>query len=189
MKHLLNILRKWLPLAVVIIGTCGLGYLLAQQASRQGLNDPQIQMAQDAAAALSAGATPQALLPQYTTDIGASLAPFMIIYDDSGNVIASTGSLHAQIPDLPPGVLEYTRINGEDRVTWQPEAGVRIAAVVVRSEGSQPGFVLAGRNMREVEARIEQFGQLTLLALLATLVFSLAAVVFGELFLHNRKTS
>jgi hypothetical protein len=40
---------------------------------------------------------------------------------------------------------------------------VRIAAVVVRVNGPQPGFVLAGRNMREVEAREAQVGRLALL--------------------------
>jgi hypothetical protein len=35
-------------------------------------------------------------------------------------------------------------------VTWQPRPGVRIASVVTRTPG---GFLLAGRNMREIEIR------------------------------------
>jgi len=35
--------------------------------------------------------------------------------------------------------------------------------VIERVNGTQPGFVLAGRNMREVEAREAQVGQLALL--------------------------
>jgi hypothetical protein len=41
---------------------------------------------------------------------------------------------------------------------------VRIAAVVERVGGSHPGFVLAGRNMREVELREDQVGQMARLA-------------------------
>jgi hypothetical protein len=40
---------------------------------------------------------------------------------------------------------------------------VRIAAVIQRVGGAGGGFVLAGRNMREVEAREAQVGQLALL--------------------------
>jgi hypothetical protein len=58
-----NILRHWLPLAAVTTLLCGLVYLAVQQSLRQGANDPQIQMAEDAAAALVAGSTPESVLP------------------------------------------------------------------------------------------------------------------------------
>ena len=87
---------------------------------------------------------------------------------------------HKEIPRPPHGVLEYVRDHGEERVTWQPERRVRIAAVVVRYEGKGSGFVLAGRSLREIEGRVRQVGMLTGLALGATLLTSLGAVVFGE---------
>ncbi len=187
MQRILNILRVWLPIAIVTAAFCGLAYLTVQQSLRQGANDPQIQMAEDAAAALVQGQNAEALTPASTVDIAQSLAPFMIIYDDAGNVLASSASLHGATPNLPTGVLDYTLTKGEDRVTWQPEAGVRIAAVVVRHEGEQPGFVLAGRNMREVEARETQTEQLAGLAMLVTLAASFAAIAFGEFFLKGKK--
>ena len=55
MSKLKNILRYWLPLAAVTTLLCGLIYLAVQQSLRWGANDPQIQMAEDAAAALAAG--------------------------------------------------------------------------------------------------------------------------------------
>jgi hypothetical protein len=186
MQRFLNILKTWLPLAVVILGLGGLAYLLVQQTMRQGLNDPQVQMAEDGAAALAAGVDPASLVPAAPVEVDQSLAPFLIVYDDAGNVLAASARLHGATPPLPEGVLNTTRSNGEDRVTWQPETGVRIAAVVARYEGSQPGFVLAGRNMREVERRIDQVGQFTILALAATLVFSLAVVILGELVVKRR---
>ena len=48
------------------------------------------------------------------------------------------------------GVFDFVRDHGEDRVTWQPRSDVRIASVVTKTAN---GYVVAGRNMREVEAR------------------------------------
>ena len=71
----------------------------------------------------------------------------------------------------------------------QPEAGVRIAAVIVPVSGAKPGFVLAGRSLRETENRIDQFGLLVVAALLATLVGSLVVVVVVEIVLGRKKTT
>ena len=143
-------LRRWLPFAVAITGLCGLVFLEMQQVIRQSANDPQIQMAEDAAARLAAGAAADATVPRATVDIASSLAPFVIVYDAQDRVIASSATLDGATPRLPEGVLAAARQSGEDRVTWEPRAGVRIAAVVVPYHG---GAVLAGRSLREVERR------------------------------------
>jgi hypothetical protein len=175
-----NILRQWLPLAAVTTLLCGLVYLVVQQTLRQGANDPQIQMAEDAAAALAAGGTAEAVMPAGNVEISSSLAPFMVIYNDVGEPLAFTGLLHGAAPHLPGGVFEYTRQKGEDRVTWQPEQSVRVAAVVVAYSGVQPGFVLVGRSLREVEIRESQVEQITGIAWLVTLGASLLVVAACE---------
>jgi hypothetical protein len=183
-----QIIRHYLPLALVITTFCGLAYLLIQQTLRLGANEPQIQLAQDAAARLSAGEALASVVPAGTLDVGRSLAPFTIVYDDAGQVLTATGLLHGQPPTLPPGVLDYVRQNGEDRISWQPEPGVRYAAIIERVTGAQPGFVLAARSLRETEDRIGVMGQLTVAAYLATLLASLVLVVLVELVLgRNRK--
>lgn len=187
MSRIKNIIRHWLPLAVVIVLLCGLVYLDVQQSLRWGANDPQIQMAEDGAAALAAGGTPGSVLPATQVDISTSLAPFLVIYKDTGEPLASSGLLHGAAPLLPSGIFTYTRQNGEDRVSWQPEPGVRVAAVVVAYGGSQPGFVLAGRSLREVEQRESQVEQICGIAMLVTLVGSLMAVGICELILPEGK--
>jgi hypothetical protein len=182
-----NILKYWLPLATVTTLLCGLIYLAVQQSLRWGANDPQIQMAEDAAAAMSVGQTPQSVLPATQVEISTSLASFMVIYNDKGEPLASSGILHGVVPLLPSGVFDYTRHNNEDRVSWQPEPGVRIAAVVVAYGGSQPGFILAGRSLREVEKRESQVEQLTGIAWLVTLVSSLVVVAACELIFVDKK--
>jgi hypothetical protein len=186
MKKFKNVLRVWLPLAVVITAMCGLVYLSVQQSLRMGANDPQIQMAEDAAAALTRGARVESVLPTGQVDIASSLATFMIIFDDSGKPIASSALLHDQIPTYPAGVLDYVRKNGEDRVTWQPETGVRIASVVVSFSGTGKGFVMTGRSLREVEKREDQAQTEAGLAWIVTMLASLIVVVFRETFLSEK---
>jgi hypothetical protein len=187
MSKVKNILRHWLPLAVVTTLLCGLVYLAVQQSLRWGANDPQIQIAEDAAAALAAGGTPESVLPTARVEISSSLAPFMVLYSDTGQPLASSGLLHGAAPLLPPGIFTYTRQNSEDRVSWQPEAGVRVAAVVVAYSGAQPGFVLAGRSLREVEKRESQVEQITGIVWLATLAGSLVLVAGCELIFADKK--
>jgi len=177
------IIRHWLPLAVIATGLCGQVYVTGQQVLRLGGYEPQIQMAQDAASQLSAGAQLASVAPTRTLDVGASLAPFTIIYDDTGSVLAATGQLHGQPPSLPGGVLDNVRQHGEDRISWQPEAGTRYAAAVERVAGTQPGFVLVARSLRETEQRISVIQTLALAGWLVLLAASLVAVVAVEMVL------
>lgn len=188
MSKVRSILRHWLPIATAVTALCGLVYLAVQQELRQSANDPQIQLAEDAADALALGGAADGVVPRSEIDVARSLAPFMIVYDDQGEAVASSGILHGQIPSLPAGVLDYVRENSEDRVTWQPEAGVRIAAVIVRFEGAESGFVLAGRSLREIEKRETQVKLEAGLALAATLAATLVVVGLCELFLSVRRT-
>jgi hypothetical protein len=186
LERLKNIVRHWLPLAVLAVTLCGLAYLSSQQALRQGANDPQIALAEDAAAALAGGESPSALVPTAQVDVARSLSPFLIVYAEGGQVQASSGRLRGRVPVLPEGVLAYTRQHGQDRVTWQPEPGVRIAAVVVHAPGGPGGFVLAGRSLREVEKREDQALWQAAGILVAALAATLAVVLLAELFLPRR---
>jgi hypothetical protein len=143
-----------IPLLAVLLTlttfVAGAGYLISQQVLRMSANDPQIQLAEDGASRLLHGETASAVVPERQIDMASSLAPFMIFYDDSGHPIVSSALLDGIIPTVPSGVFDYVRSHGEERVTWQPRSGVRISSVVTRTTG---GFVVAGRNMREIEIR------------------------------------
>lgn len=173
----MNILRIWLPIAIALTVVCGLVYMSVQQSLRQGANDPQIQMAEDAALALEDGASAEALVASQQVDINHSLAAFLIVYDADGRPVAGSGLLDGKLPEIPRGVLDYAGQNGQNRVSWQPEDGVRIAAVVVPSADR---FVLAGRSLREVEKRELQVQGFAAAAWIIGLLASLAAVVFGQ---------
>lgn len=153
MKTLITLARSWILIAIVISGFCFLLYGVAQQVLRQGADDPQIQIAEDTATKLAAGQQAQNLVPSDKVDIATSLAPYIIVFDATGKPIASSAQLNGQTPTIPSGIFDDVRQTGEDRITWEPQPGVRSAIVVTQVKGPVSGFVLAGRSLREVEKR------------------------------------
>lgn len=127
-------------------------YFAVQQVYRQGANDPQIKMAADLAEQYRQGGDVGLdQLPK--VDPSKSLSAFAIAYDGRGQVLASNMELNGKTPPLPEEVRRFVRQYGEKRFTWQPAGNTRIAAVVRYFDGGKPGFVLAGRSLREVEER------------------------------------
>lgn len=124
-----------------------------QQNYRQSANDPQIQIAEDLSRALAEGKRAETLVTTAKVDMGVSLAPFVMVFDEKGNPVFSTATLDNQTPVPPKGVFDYTKTNHEDRITWQPKPLVRNAIVVRYFQGKVSGFVLVGRSLREVEKR------------------------------------
>lgn len=158
-----KIFGLWFPGVLIIIILAGLTYGIAQQVLRHLANDPQIQMAEDTAAALTGGAQPETLIPSGKIEIEKSLAPYLIIYDETGKPLAGNGVFHQQIPAPPSGVFEHAKVQ-QNRLSWQPERGVRSAIVVQYFSGAKSGFVLAGRSLRETEKRVEKIQNLVLLS-------------------------
>jgi hypothetical protein len=157
----------FLPSASVAVLACLVLTVVVQQDLRQGADDPQHQLAEDAVARLGAGDAPAAVVNGPTVDLATSLAPFLAIYDSEGNVLATNGELDGKAPVPPQGVLATASHSGIDRVTWQPRAGVRSAIVVLRWAG---GTVLAGRSLRrveEIEANVEGLALAGAVALVA----------------------
>jgi len=157
----------FLPLAVVATGLAGLVYLVAQQDGRWLANEPQVQLAEDAAARLDAGGTPGDQVGPAPVDIARSLAPFVVVYGTAGTILATDGTLDGQPPAVPAGVLASARATGRDAVTWQPRPGVRIATVTVAWNG---GTVLAGRSLRLVEEHADSLEVIVGSGWLATLM-------------------
>ncbi len=158
------VLWAWFVIVTTVIAI--FIYAVTQQDLRMSANDPQIQIAEDDAAEAVLSDNPQISAPSAMVDMTKSLDPFVIFFDTDGIPTASSAQLGGMTPVIPQGVFEYARANGEDRFTWQPQAGVRIAAVVVKI-GNSPtgqGFVLAGRSLREVENREAQLGLITFAA-------------------------
>lgn len=142
-----------LTTVIIITVLSALIYVSVQQSYRSGANDPQLQLANDITNALRKNHPIEHLLPKDTIEISENTAPFIVLYNDKGEPIQSTGLLDGNLPQLPQGVFDFARRNGEDVVTWQPKKGVRMAMVVESLASSNVAFVAAGRSLKEVEKR------------------------------------
>ena len=191
---------QWFPLAVAVTGLCLLIYVTVQQNYRQSLNDPQVQIAEAIGRELdtlddSSNASLLAIekrIGSEHVDIARDLVPWSGIYlysagDESAGTTATSGILNDGPAILPSSVFEtqtwskkWRLENGrlETRFTWQPELGVRQALVVVqfKTPSGIEGFAVAGRNMREVENRIDGLTQMIGLGWLVILM----AIFFAQ---------
>ncbi len=179
MSHHKKVLREtllsWLPLAIAIIIMSGLIYVVVQQNYRMTANDPQIQIAQDIAVALNKGdVQAEAIVPPTpTSEIATSLSTFVAIYSATGTPIGSSAAIDGKLPTIKESVLAMAKKTGENRVTWQPQAGVRIAAVITTyKNATESGFILVGRSLKETDIRIAQLGIMTAIASLIALALS-----------------
>lgn len=156
------------PIVIFSLGIFATLYITLQQNYRMSANDPQIAIAQDIADEIVNGKTP--VLPN-PVDMRSSLSPFVIIYDTNWKIVSSSALLDGVTPNLPQGVLVASEEKGDNRITWQPTSGVRIAAVVKLIEG-QKGFVLVGRSLKEVEIREDNLLHMVAIGWIVTIVTS-----------------
>ena len=182
----LRVLFGGLPLAAVVTLSIGFAYVAAQQAYRMNANDPQIGLAEDAANALAHGAEVTAVIPATQVEIDTSPSAYVIVYDSAGKPIAGNGALHGGAPVLPEGVLAAAHASGENRITWEPQDGVRQAIVVVPyshsdTSGFTNGYVMSGRSLSNTEKNIGNLTYMAEIALVASLLVTLILIALKEL--------
>lgn len=139
-------------LSVVAFGVALGAYGVMQQTLRHGANQPQIQMAAQAVETYRNAEHLAGVCDPSCINLRDSLQPFMIVYDERGNVLSSTALLDGRVPVPPRGVLEFANKAGSNVLTWQPRRDVRLAIVVQPFRGEHlSGFALAGRSLAVVE--------------------------------------
>ena len=171
---------------VIVTIMAGLVYVNIQQAYRSNANDPQIQLANEINAYLKAGRSIDHLWPD-SVDIQSSLGVFAALYDEHTQPLRSSALLDGKIPQLPPGVFDFAKIQGEDRVTWQPRTGVRMAMVVMRGNFSPVAYVAVGRSLKEVELREENLRKTTFICWVVMIVVILLSSLFHFSMYKKRK--
>ncbi len=186
MKMVRSILRFWLTIAVGVSVVFLVIYASVQQVYRSNADDPQIELAEQVSRLLGAGQPIESVIPSSEVDVSHSLAVFMIVFDENGAPIDANARLDGQIPVPPPGVLENAKINGQNRITWQPRSGVRSAIVVLPVSGQFTGYVLVGRSLREVEIRAKNLVKMVGLGWLVALSCTLFLTIIWELIPFTR---
>ncbi len=169
--------------AVAVTLVMGFAFGVGQQVMRSLANDPQVEIIESVSDALAQGQDPQAFRSLASADMAKSLSPFVIVYDESGKAVSGTAMLDGQTPTPSNGVFDVAKAKGENRLTWMPKKGVRIAAIVKSYSSEQgKGFVLAGKSLREMEARVKNLLKLSVIAWAGALIVSSFAInlLFGK---------
>ena len=174
MKTAQKLLVYWLTIMFLVTFTCSLVYLVAQQTVRLGANEQPMQLAMDTALKLENGQSATGAVPAENVDLSKSLSPFVMVFDIHKNLLATSGMTGSSKPTYPKSVLDSVGKNGEDRVTWQPQTGLRYATVALKINS---GYIVAGRSLSEAEKLIDEIGRVVLLAWLACAVFSVIALM------------
>src|SRR5258708_1272848 len=142
-----RIFKNWLGYAAVLTLLCGIIFYMGRQEFRQSANDPQLQLVQEAANALNKGADPKSLVGTgKPAEISETQAPYIVIYDVSGNVVANSGVLNGRPLKVPRHVIDYIQKNGADKATWEPVRGVSQAMVALLSNTTHSYVVIGGRS-------------------------------------------
>ncbi len=156
--------KAWFPLAVLATFVAGTICMVTHQVLRQSANDPQIQMAEDWVDQIVGGTNPNRLNLGPFIDPARSLAPFGIVYNQDGNIIASSVSAPSTMTQ-PDGIFDTVDVAATKQATytWQPASGERYAVVLKRASlQNKSYYVLAGRNLKQVESRMWRLvGQVT----------------------------
>lgn len=177
-----TIFTEWLAIGVTITLLSVMVYGVAQQTIRLSTNMEPAQIANDVASILSQGVDPSMLIGGEKTEITKQLAAYVIVYGTDGKVLASSAVFNGQDPVMPAGILAMAKSKGEDRVTWQPKAGIRQALVAVSYNN---GVVVSGKSLKEPEKLINTIGVDVLIGWFVTMLISFLSVFA----IHRRKLS
>lgn len=142
---------------VAVLVVVGYAYVAMLQNYRQTANDPQIELAGSWASQISTGAmdasTVFTSIPA-TIDPSSNLSVFGVITNADGKVLSSNMTMDGTTPLPPKSVLAAAGTDRQNRITWQPQAGTRIALVVQGyNHNGAAGYVLVGRSLKEIDVR------------------------------------
>jgi hypothetical protein len=182
MKTSKNILIFWVVVAFLVTFTSLLVYVTAQQVLRLGANEMPAELAAETSINLENSKSPLDAVPAEITDISKSPGTFAMVFDKDKNLIASSAVMGIDEPAYPREVLDYVDKNGEDRVTWQPQKGLRFATIAVKAGDK---YIVAGRSLKETEKLIATIGKLVFYAWLACMIFSSAVLAIIYVFIKK----
>ncbi|MCX6383456.1 MAG: hypothetical protein NTV16_03075 [Actinobacteria bacterium] len=182
MKTVKYMFLFWVITMFLVTFTCLLTYVITQQALRLGANEQPVRLAVETSIKLENGQKAGDAVSAGIIDISKSLNAFIMIFDKDKNLVASSGKMGNNDPAYPKGVLSNIDKVGEERVTWQPQAGLRFATIAVKAGDY---YVVAGQSLQETEILIGTVGRLVFLAWLACLIFSVISC--GIIFIFIKK--
>ena len=138
----------FLPAAVLATLACGLVYAEVQQSLRSSANDPQYQLATDAAVKLDAGASPASVVGSSAEiDLAASLAPFVIVFDRNHSIVATNASLAFTNTGLNNGTLYYYVVHAVNACGESADSA-EVSARPASTASTQVSFAVVGNQLQ-----------------------------------------
>jgi hypothetical protein len=154
----------WVLGFVLVTGVFATVYVAAQQSVRASANTESAAVAAREVQLLAAGS---GTLSEQRVELTADSGPFVVVYDADNAPVAGTVVRNGALPVVPTGVLAAARLEGQDKVTWQPAAGLRFA--VVARAASDGRVVVGGQSLTPFEDRDTQTLILVALGWLASI--------------------
>jgi hypothetical protein len=182
LKTAKSILIYWVIIAFLVTFTSLLVYVAVQQVLRLGANGIPAELAEKTSINLENAKSPLDSVPGEIIDISKSSGTFAMIFDKDKNLLASSAVMGIAEPSYPKGVFDYVDKNGEDRITWQPQKGLRFATIAIKAGDK---YVVAGRSLKETEKLINTVGNLVFYAWLACMIFSSALLAIIYVFIKK----
>jgi hypothetical protein len=173
----ISVFVPYLAASAIVTVIILLIYVTVQQSYRSGANDPQLQVAKDIHARLQRGASIQKYFDD-SINIESNAGVFTALYNRKSEPIQSSGFLDGKFPNLPAGVFDFVKTNGEERVTWQPRPGIRMATVVLYAGLPSIAYIVVGRSLQEVEIREHSLIEIVFICWVIAMAFiAIAAMV------------
>lgn len=181
--------RLWLTIVGAATLVLGASYSMIQQSTRLAANDLPIATAQTVRHQLETGSDAKDVIPTIKTDLKNDSTLFVTITDHSTHILASNADLNGK-PSLPPqGVFDFTKSNGSDNITWQPQKGVRLAThTETYKNGNDIGFIVTGQSLKQAEDRINTYSVIALTAWIAVLIWTSATLLWNAPKLKTSKS-
>jgi hypothetical protein len=184
-KIFLRSVVSFLPFAVCITLLSGLIYFSSQQVIRLSANEMPSLSVDTALARISIGQQLNTILPNIPIELSKPFGFFFSAYNEQKVLTIAQTTVRSAPVSVPSGVLDYAKSHGKDRVTWQPETGIRLAIVVVYEPRTNT-YLVAGRDLTDYEHRIETLGLQILLGWGITIIATFVAVIFKQT-IHAQK--
>ena len=141
----------WVLGFVLVTGIFGTVYVVAQQSVRASANTEPAAVAAREVQLLAAGS---GTLSEQRVELTADSGPFVVVYDVDNAPVSGTVVRNGTLPVVPAGILATARLQGQDKVTWQPPTGLRFA--VLARAGSDGRVVVGGQSLTPFEDRDTQ---------------------------------
>lgn len=162
----------FVTLVLLITVIFGAIFGTGQQVLRGDSDYPQVEVVQQVQGIIEQGVPLDVIVnSEEAINLEESMSLFVMIFDKDKNLVSSSAKIGEQSPTPPSESFDIAKSKGENKFTWQPQDGVRLAAVL-KPVGDK-AFVLAGKSLKETDKRVQTLGVFTLIGWAVSIVLAL----------------